>query len=52
MLFSDLEDDDESERQNSGQGRKESGKSLNDSDNSVPKMSKSMRKKSVMSYAI
>lgn len=53
MLFSDLEDEEEPEpRINASDARKDSGKSLNDSENSVPKITKQSRKKSVMSYAI
>lgn len=53
MLFSDLEDEEEPEkRTNTNDKRKDSGKSLIESDNSAPKISKQARKKSVMSYAI
>jgi hypothetical protein len=54
ILFSDLEDDDEPiERKVSEvRLRKDSGKSLNESDASLSKVSKAARKKSVMSYAL
>lgn len=58
MLFSDLEDEDEPSqsfgRQNSVicHLRKESNRSLNENENSVPKSLKAQRKKSVMSYAL
>jgi hypothetical protein len=52
MLFSDLEDDDVPVRQNSGDGREDSSKGINDNDSSLPKSVKTQRKKSVMNYAI
>ena len=54
MLFSDLEDEEEPEKRsiNTTENRKDSGKSLNESEISAPKMTKQCRKKSVMSYAI
>lgn len=55
ILFSDLDDDDEEpfERKQSEAGlRKDSERSLNESEASLPKISKASRKKSVMSYAL
>jgi len=57
MLFSDLEDEDEPPQRIVKQpsvaySRKDSNRSLNESENSVPKSLKAHRKKSVMSYAL
>jgi hypothetical protein len=53
MLFSDLEDEEEPEPKTStNDKRKDSAKSLIESEGSVPKSTKLQRKKSVMSYAI
>ncbi|CDW84488.1 myb-like dna-binding shaqkyf class family protein [Stylonychia lemnae] len=54
MLFSDLDDDDEEpiKKSSSNAVRKESGRSLNDSENSIPKQPKNQRKKSVMNHGL
>lgn len=51
MLFSDLDDENE-KPEKPPVGRKESGKSLNESEVSAPRATKNHRKKSVMNYAL